>query len=229
MLDQTKLENSLNIYFKNAELLKMAFTHSSYVNEASTEKIESNERLEFLGDSILEMAATIFLYKKFPALPEGELTALRSALVRGNNLALVSEELGLGEHLFLSKGEEVSGGRTKKYILANVAESLIGAIFLDQGYEVAEKFIDTHILSKVGQVFELGLHIDSKSKFQEKAQELENTTPDYRLISETGPDHDKVFQMGVFLNDILVATGEGSSKQKAEQEAAREGIVVKRW
>lgn len=229
MLDQTKLENSLNIYFKNAELLKTAFTHSSYVNEASTEKIESNERLEFLGDSILEMAATIFLYKKFPALPEGELTALRSALVRGNNLALVSEELGLGEHLFLSKGEEVSGGRTKKYILANVAESLIGAIFLDQGYEVAEKFIDTHILSKVGQVFELGLHIDSKSKFQEKAQELENTTPDYRLISETGPDHDKVFQMGVFLNDILVATGEGSSKQKAEQEAAREGIVVKRW
>lgn len=229
MLDQTKLENSLNIYFKNPELLKQAFIHSSYVNEANSKDLESNERLEFLGDAILEMASTVFLYNKFPALPEGELTALRSALVRGNNLAEVSLKLGLGEHLFLSKGEEISGGRTKKYILANVAEALIGAIFLDQGYQISADFITKHILSNADILFEQGLHIDSKSKFQEKSQEIENCTPEYKLIQELGPDHDKVFEMGVYLNEKLIATGKGSSKQKAEQEAAKAGLLAKKW
>lgn len=223
-----ELELKLALSFTDPKILKQAFTHKSFVNEKGN-SIDSNERLEFLGDAVLELASTKFLYDKYPSLPEGELTALRSSLVRGRNLAQVAINLNLGEYLFLSKGEEVSGGRSKNYILANTVEALIGAIYVDLGYQPAENFILTHILANVEEIIEQGLHIDSKTKFQENAQEHLNTTPEYRVISENGPDHNKTFEMGVYVNDELIATGKGSSKQKAEQEAAKEALEQKGW
>lgn len=229
MFDQKILEKKIKFYFKNLEVCRLAFIHRSYVNETNEPNIESNERLEFLGDAVLEFATTSFLYKKFPEKSEGELTPIRSALVRGQNLAKVAEKLDLGSHLYLSKGEDVSGGRKKEYILANVTEALIGAIYLDLGYDKAEQFIHNYILSNLDQIIADKGHLDSKTLFQEKAQNLENITPEYKLISHEGPDHNKIFTMGVYLNDELIASGEGSSKQKAEQDAAQNALVAKNW
>ena len=228
MIDFQKLQDQLGIEIHDEEIYKRAFIHRSYVNENPSIK-NDNERLEFLGDAVLELVVTEELFHKYPDKPEGELTALRSALVRGKTLALVSDNLGLGEHLLLSKGEENSGGRSKSYILANLCEAFIGALYIDQGYAEAEKFIKAYVLVHLDEIVEKGLHVDPKTYFQEMAQEHESVTPEYKLITESGPDHNKSFVMGVYLNDELVAEGEGSSKQKAEIAAAHKCLEVKGW
>lgn len=228
MHDYTKLLEEIGVQIKNQDLLKLAFIHKSYVNEQKGLK-EHNERLEFLGDAVLELVTTEYLFKYYPLKQEGELTNWRSALVKGNHLAEVSRELNLGKYLNLSRGEEHSGGREKPHILANVLEALIGAIFIDRGYRVARKFIDDYILTKLDVIIEKGLHIDGKSLFQEMAQGKVNTTPHYILLSETGPDHNKVFTMGAYIGEELIAKGHGASKQKAEENAATEAIKSKGW
>lgn len=229
MKNYNELEELIKIKFKNLELLDNAFVHRSYVNEHRKEEIKDNERLEFLGDAVLELAATKYLFEKCPEKNEGELTAFRSALVKGKHLAEISESLELGKYLYLSNGEEKSGGREKKYILANVLEALIGAIYVEHGYEMAEKFINTYILTRLDEILEQGHHIDAKSQFQEICQEREEITPYYEVIEEQGPDHDKHFVMGAYINGNLIATGTGSSKQKAEEEAARNALKEKKW
>lgn len=223
-----KLEKMLGIEFKDKSLLDLAFVHKSFMNEYR-EKKESNERLEFLGDAVLELAVTEFLYKTYPHKAEGDLTNWRSAVVKGKNLAQIANELSLGTYLYLSRGEEKSGGRKKNYILANTLEALIGAIYLDQGYEVIHEFISKNILEKLEEILEAGLHIDAKSHFQELAQEKTGITPEYKFIKEWGPDHAKKFMMGVYIGDKKIAEGTGSSKQKAEEDAARRALIDINW
>ena len=223
------LEKKIDIRFTSRELLDTAFVHKSYVNEHKDKKNDHNERLEFLGDAVLELVVTEYLYKNYPGKGEGVLTNWRSALVKGNHLAEISKKLDLGLYLYLSRGEERSGGRKKNYILANTLEALIGAIYLDQDYKTAHTFIDEFILKQLGSILEQGLHIDAKSRFQEICQEVLGFTPEYKLLSDEGPDHSKNFIMGAYIGDELIAKGEGSSKQKAEQEAAAESLRVKKW
>lgn len=223
------LEEKIKINFVNSELIDAAFVHKSYINEHKDRKKEHNERLEFLGDAVLELVVTDFLYKNFPTKGEGVLTNWRAALVQGKHLAEIAIQLDLGVYLYLSRGEERSGGRKKNYILANTLEALIGAIYLDKGYETAHEFIGNFILNKLTSILEQGLHIDAKSRFQEICQEFLNITPEYRVIKEDGPDHDKVFTMGAYIGEELIAEGEGSSKQKAEQMAATAALKAKDW
>ncbi len=223
------LLEKISIKFKKIELLDLAFVHKSYLNEHRNLKSHHNERLEFLGDAVLELIVTKYLYLKYPEEGEGVLTNWRSALVKGKHLAEISVELDLGIYLYLSRGEERSGGRRKNYILANTLEALIGAIYLDQGYKGAQLFAEEFILARLDQILEKGLHVDAKSRFQEIAQELVGLTPDYRFVSEEGPDHEKVFTMGLYLGQEKIAEGQGSSKQKAEQEAAINGLQAKQW
>lgn len=225
----SELEAKINLTFTNPEILDTAFVHKSYINEHRDKKKEHNERLEFLGDAVLELVATEFLFKNYPTKAEGVLTNWRSALVKGKHLAEIASQLDLGLYLYLSRGEERSGGRKKNYILANTLEALIGAIYMDQGYNAANVFINEFILKKLGSILELGLHIDAKSRFQEICQEVLGVTPEYRLIKDEGPDHNKSFIMGAYIGQTLVAEGSGSSKQKAEQEAASAGLKVKGW
>jgi len=227
--DYSNLEVSTGIKFKNEDLVNRAFIHKSYINEHREEGLKDNERLEFLGDAVLELAATHHLFDKCPDHDEGQLTAFRSALVKGKHLAEVSIELGLGQYLFLSNGEEKSGGREKKYILANVMEAYIGAIYLEHGYDIAEKFIEKFILAKLDKIVEEKLHIDAKSQFQELCQEKLDQTPYYQVISEEGPDHNKRFTMGAYIDGELIAEGMGTSKQKAEDQAAANAITKKEW
>lgn len=229
MQNYNNLEKQMKLKFRNPELLENAFIHKSYVNEHRQEKVEDNERLEFLGDAVLELAATKHLFEKCPDRNEGDMTSFRSALVKGKHLAEIAEKLELGKYLFLSHGEEKSGGREKKYILANALEALIGALYLDRGYQVAEKFIDRFILKRLDEIISGGHHIDSKSLFQELSQEKEEFTPYYEVLEETGPDHNKNFIMGAYINGELISKGSGSSKQKAEEEAAKNALKAKGW
>ncbi|MBI4975318.1 ribonuclease III [Candidatus Peregrinibacteria bacterium] len=224
-----KLEKKIGISFKDKSLLEKAFTHKSYLNEHRNENIEDNERLEFLGDAVLELASTKHLFLNYPNKQEGEMTTFRSALVRGNHLAEIGEKLDLGKYLLLSHGEEKSGGRDKKYILANTLEALIGGIYLDQGYTEAEGFIKKFILVELDEITKKGLHIEAKSQLQETCQEKEDFTPYYEVLSEEGPDHAKKFTVGVYIEDKLVAKGEDSSKQKAENKAAQNALKIKKW
>ncbi|PJC36732.1 ribonuclease III [Candidatus Peregrinibacteria bacterium CG_4_9_14_0_2_um_filter_53_11] len=219
-----ELEARLGVTFTDQDLLAKACVHTSYVNEHRDDGLASNERLEFLGDAVLELVTTDALYKQYPSNEEGELTAFRSALVKGENLAAVARDLGLGEFLLLSHGEEKSGGREKNYLLANMFESLIGALYLDRGYEVTREFIDRHILEHIGEIVEKGLYVDAKSHLQELTQEEKGLTPSYAVITEEGPDHNKVFTVGVYVGEELLAEGTGSSKQKAEQSAATNAL-----
>jgi len=205
----------------------MSFVHKSYVNE-SKDKEENNERLEFLGDAVLELVVTEFLYKNY-GNQEGELTNWRSALVCGANLSEIAKRLELSRYLYLGKGEEKSGGREKGYILANTVEAVIGAIFLDQGYKKAHAFINKFIISYLGEILEQGLHVDPKSRFQEISQAKFNVTPSYKLVEESGPDHSKVFVIGAYINDKQFGEGKGSSKQQAEQEAAQDAMDKHGW
>ncbi|MEK7545238.1 MAG: ribonuclease III [Patescibacteria group bacterium] len=223
------LEKKIGLTFKNKDLLKMAFIHRSYMNEHKDGSIGHNERLEFLGDAVLELVVTEYLYIHYPDHDEGEMTNWRSALVKGNNLANVALELDLGKYLSLSKGEEKSGGREKPYILANTVEALIGAIYLDQGYEKVHGFIHQFITRELESIIKEGLHIDAKSLFQEISQERLSTTPIYKVLEESGPDHEKHFLMGAYLSEELIGEGEGTSKQKAEEEAAKDALKNKNW
>jgi len=222
------LETNLGISFKDKSLLTLAFVHKSYINEHPSER-HYNERIEFLGDAVLELSVTQFLYKEYPDQPEGQLTNWRSALVKGKNLARVSKELNLGQYLLLSRGEELSGGREKEYILANTLEALIGAIYLDKGFQVADEFILKNIAQLLDEIIEKGLNVDSKSRVQELAQDRYNLTPTYELISESGPDHDKNFVMGISFGKRLAGEGNGPSKQDAEQSAAQAGLDKMGW
>ena len=185
--------------------------------------------MEFLGDAILELVATDHLYRNHPEQTEGEMTNFRSALVQGKNLALIARDLELGKYLFLSHGEENSGGRDKNYILANTVESLIGAIYLDQGFSTAKVFIQNFILIGLDEIIEKNLHIDPKSRFQEIVQEKMEVTPTYEILKEKGPDHSKKFECGVFIKKKLITTGLGTSKQNAEEDAAKKALIKKGW
>lgn len=222
------LEKELGIEFKNKELLKEAFTHRSYLNENQSFSTSHNERLEFLGDAVLELAVTDYLYKNY-SNPEGELTSWRAALVNSQILSQTSRDLGFNDYLLLSRGEEKDTGKARDFILANCFESFIGAIYLDQGYETAKNFIEKTILKKLPDIIEKGLYKDAKSHFQEVAQEMAKITPVYQVIKEWGPDHARHFVVGVFLGKELIAEGEGSSKQEAEQEAAMRALEIKGW
>ncbi|MEX0931406.1 MAG: ribonuclease III [Candidatus Paceibacterota bacterium] len=222
-------EESLGYAFNDPKLLEQAFTHRSYLNENRNLSVPHNERLEFLGDAVLELVITDFLYREFPEENEGVLTAYRSALVNATLLAEVSEKLGMNNFLLLSKGEARDIGRARQYILANTYESVTGAIYLDQGYEKAKKFIHDSVVPELPRILKERLWQDAKSFFQEKAQEIHGQTPTYVLVGESGPDHDKCFTVGVRIGSEQIATGQGKSKQEAEQTAAREGLNAKGW
>lgn len=226
--DFSLLEKKLSIIFRDKELLQQAFTHRSYINENKSAK-EHNERLEFLGDAVLELAATAFLFKKYPQKNEGDLTAYRAALVNTNTLSRVASDLGFNDFLLLSKGESKDNGRARQYILADSFEAVIGSIYLDQGYEVAYSFIDTYLLSLTEDIVNNGSFIDAKSFLQEKSQEVLSITPVYETVHEEGPDHNKYFTVAVKIGSETIGTGKGKSKQEAEQEAARKALEKKNW
>lgn len=229
MIDFSKFEKTAGISFNDKSLLKQAFTHRSYVNENKTLSFAHNERLEFLGDAVLELVVTEYLYSKYPAATEGDLTSYRSALVNANTLSKVARDLDINEYLLLSKGEAKDEGRARVYILANTIEAIIGAVFLDQGYGATKDFIAKNLFHLIDDIIENKTWLDSKSYFQEMAQEHTGITPSYKTMKEEGPDHDKHFTIGVYLDKELVITGEGSSKQEAEQDAARKGLEKKEW
>jgi len=224
------LEKKLQLEFKNRDLLIEAFCHRSYLNEHPDFPLPHNERLEFLGDAVLELIVTEYLYKKYPEKNEGELTSWRAALVNAKILGELAKELGFNDFLLLSKGEEKETGKARLYILANTFEALIGAIYLDQGYEAAKNFVEKNLIEKkLPEIIEKGLFKDPKTRFQEEAQERMKITPTYKVLEEWGPDHAKHFIVGVFLGDELVAKGEGTSKQEAEEEAAKNALKIKGW
>lgn len=219
----------LDLLFGNLDLLREALTHRSYLNEHRDFAGNHNERLEFLGDAVLELAVTDFLYKKFPSKPEGELTSYRAALVNTVSLAETARALGISDFLLLSRGEAKDTGRARDVILANAFEAVLGALYLDQGFAAAEAFVGKNLYGKIDGIIEKRAYQDAKSRFQELAQEKQGTTPRYETLSETGPDHAKVFTVGVFLNTKEVARGEGVSKQDAEQAAAQAAIDKTGW
>jgi ribonuclease III len=228
-MDFNIFEQSIGIEFNNKDLLKQAFIHRSYLNENKNTKLEHNERLEFLGDAVLELVITDYLYNKYPDKPEGDLTAYRSALVNSNTLSTVAEKLGVNAFMMLSKGEAKDTGRARQFILANAFEAIIGAIYIDGGYDKAKEFVAGQLFGLTDEIIAERKFIDSKSNFQELAQEKTAITPSYKIIKEIGPDHNKVFTVGVYLKDDLVTTGEGKSKQEAEQDAAQKAIELKGW
>lgn len=209
----------LGLAFNDLGILTEALTHRSYLNENRTAG-NHNERLEFLGDAVLELAVTRFLFDRFPNKPEGDLTAYRAALVNTFSLADEAERLGVNDMLLLSKGERKDTGRARQIILANAFEAILGAIYLDQGYEAAEAFLSINLYPKIDEVIAKRTWQDAKSHFQEIAQDRKSVTPTYKTLSETGPDHDKLFTVGVFLGSEKIAEGDGKSKQEAEQAAA---------
>lgn len=224
-----QFETKIGVLFVDKSLLKQAFTHRSYINEHPDAGIAHNERLEFLGDAVLELAVTEFLFKKYPRETEGDLTAYRAALVNTNTLAAAAARLDMNAFLLLSRGEAKDEGRARTYILANTFEAVIGAIYLDKGYGAAERFIAGSLFHLTEDIVKRGLWQDAKSKFQEEAQERESVTPAYQVLRESGPDHDKRFTVGVFLGTQLVAEAEGLSKQEAEQNAAAKALTTKGW
>ena len=228
-IDFKKFEELSGMVFKDKELLRQAFTHRSYINENKGLKFDHNERLEFLGDAVLELVITDYLYSKYTDKTEGDMTAFRSALVNANTCSQIATNLQVNEFLLLSKGEAKDTGRARQYILANTLEAIIGAIYLDQGYEKAKKFILDNFSPLTDEIISSRSWMDSKSLFQEKSQEIESITPSYKTIREAGPDHDKRFTVGVYLGNELVVSGEGQSKQEAEQDAASKALKLKNW
>lgn len=227
--DFQQFAQNAGVTFSDVTLLRQAFTHRSYLNEHRNVDWEHNERLEFLGDAVLELIVTDELYHRFPERPEGELTAFRAALVNTSMLATVGDEIGMDDYLLLSRGEARDTGRARQYILANTFEALLGALYLDQGYTVCRNFVHRVLVPRIDEVVEQRLWQDAKSRFQELAQDRADTTPQYETISEEGPDHDKCFTIGVYLGDEQIATGTGKAKQEAEQAAARNAIEAKGW
>ncbi|MAQ77126.1 ribonuclease III [Candidatus Campbellbacteria bacterium] len=224
-----QFQKALGLSFNNHELLEQAFTHRSYINENKGEELSHNERLEFLGDAVLELVVTDFLFKKYPTIPEGRLTAYRSALVRTESISAAARSMGMNDLLKLSKGEARDEGKARDYILANTFEAFIGAVYLDQGYDAANKVITHNLTETIEMIVKEGLWRDAKSYVQEKAQEMYSETPRYELVSSEGPDHDKNFVMAIFFGDKKIAEGTGNSKQKAQQMAADAAIIKEGW
>ena len=224
-----KIEDTIGIEFKNKDLLVQALVHRSFLNENREFPLAQNERLEFLGDAVLELSVTQYLFNNY-LNPEGELTNWRAALVNGSMCATVARELGLEDYLFLSRGESKDNNtKARDYILANALEALIGAIYFDQGWEMSDQFITRFVITKLPEVLELGLWMDSKSRFQEAAQEIVGVTPTYRVTNEEGPDHEKEFTVAIYLDKEKVAEGKGTSKQEAQTDAADIALKIKKW
>lgn len=227
--DLDKLQRIIGAQFNDLDLLRSAITHRSYLNEHKEATWDHNERLEFLGDAVLELVVTDFLFKKYTEKPEGELTAIRAALVNTVSLAAASEILGVNEFLLMSKGEAKDVGRARQYILANTFEACIGALFMDQGYDAAQMFIAANLFPKTEEIVKKRLWQDAKSRFQELSQEHKSVTPTYETVAQEGPDHDRVFTVGVYLRKEKIAEGTGRSKQEAEQAAAEAAMDAKGW
>lgn len=218
------LEKNLGVKFKNAKLLAKSLTHRSYLNEAKAKDLESNERLEFLGDSILSFIISDWLFRQYPQYPEGTLTNVRSNLVKTEALAQMAKKLKIGEYLFLSKGEKESGGKTNPSLLADAMEAITGAVYLDQSYEGVRSFINDHFQAPLRKLITSGRFKDYKSLLQEKLQAEKKQSPIYKTLKEEGPDHNKIFTVGVFDGKKLLARGKGKSKQSAEGEAAKKAL-----
>ena len=229
MKDLQEFEKIIGTDFKNKETLKQALTHRSFLNENKKIKGGHNERLEFLGDAVLELVITHYLYDQYPDKNEGDMTSIRSALVNATTCAEVAKKLNVNDFLLLSRGEAKDIGRARQYILANALEAIIGAIYIDAGYEKAKDFILEHIALMTEQIVEGKLWADAKSKFQEKAQDIDGATPSYKTIKEEGPRPRQKFTVGVFVGENLIAEGSGESKQDAEQSAARNALKEKGW
>lgn len=229
MKDFSIFEKKVGVSFNDRNLLTQAFVHRSYINENPKFRMGHNERLEFLGDAVLELSVTDYLYRKYPDKTEGDLTSYRAALVNANIISDAAAELGMNEYLLLSKGEAKDTGKARQYILANVFESFVGALYLDQGYKAANKFVGDALFDRLDYIVRKGLFRDAKSKVQEKAQEEVGVTPAYKVLRESGPDHDKVFTVGIYFGDELIAEGRGKSKQEAEQKAATAALKEKQW
>jgi ribonuclease-3 len=223
-MNTNEFQSRIGILFKDDRILKEALTHRSYLNENEDWPYDHNERLEFLGDAVLELAVTRHIFRVFPKMEEGDLTMMRAALVNTKILAKIAEEIRLKEHLSLSKGEGAQGGRAIETILADAFEALIGAIYLDQGYDKAEEFIKDRVLSRIDEIKKQG-YKDAKSVLQEKTQEKIKLIPVYKVMEEFGPEHQKVFKVGVYFGKELAATGEGPSKQEAETQAAKKALA----
>ena len=228
MKDIKKLEDKLGLKFKNQDLLIQAVVHRSYLNEHPDFKIGHNERLEFLGDAVLELVVTEYLYRKYEN-PEGELTNWRASLVNAKMLAEVAQEMDIESYLYLSRGEAKDTGKARHYILANAFESLVGAIYIDQGMPAARRFIKEVLLGRLDEIIEKKLYLDPKSKFQEMSQDKFGITPTYKVLEESGPDRAKHFKVGIYLNEEFVASGDGGSKQEAQVAAADQALKVKKW
>jgi ribonuclease-3 len=225
-----KLQKRLGLKFKNEGLLKQALVHRSYLNEHPNFEIGHNERLEFLGDAVLEIIVTEFLYLNFTKTPEGDLTNWRASLVNAKMLYEIAAEFGVEECLYLSRGEaRDKNKKSRQFILANALEAILGAMYLDQGIAAVKKFVLKNIISKLDDILKNQTYLDPKSHFQEKAQEEKGITPHYQILDETGPDHAKTFKVGLYLEEELIATGTGSSKQEAQVDAAAKGIKKMAW
>lgn len=226
-MDSKKFFQIIGHTFNKEDLLKEALTHRSYLNENNDWPLPHNERLEFLGDAVLELVVTEELFNRFPKEKEGWMTSVRAALVNTVMLSQVADRLNLGDYILLSRGEQKDGnGRAREAIRANTIEALIGAIYLDAGYDAAKKFISSHILSNLAEVIRQNLHIDAKSFLQEKVQAEFKLTPSYSVLEDSGPDHNKTFKIGVYFGDKLIASGLGQSKQDGEVCAARNALEL---
>lgn len=226
--DFDAFQKKLGVKFKNQDLLVQSVIHRSYLNEHPNFRLGHNERLEFLGDAVLELIVTEYLYDSYPN-PEGELTNWRASLVNAKMLSSLAKDLEIEDYLYLSKGEAKDVGKARQYILANAFEAVIGAIYLDGGMAVSRRFIKKNLLVKLPHILEHKLYMDPKSNFQEIAQDKIGLTPVYRVLRESGPDHAKQFVVGVYLGDSKVAEGEGASKQEAQVEAADKALHAKGW
>ena len=228
MTNIEELQEKIGVKFKNEDLLLEALTHRSYINENPAWRLDHNERMEFLGDAVLELSVTDHLYRNYPN-PEGELTNWRAAIVNAGILAKISAKFDLNDYIMLSRGEAKDTGRARQYILANAIEAVIGAIYLDQGYDAADEFIKRFIIGELAEIINQKLYRDAKSRFQEEAQEKVGVTPTYEVMKEWGPDHARNFVVGVYLGKELIAEGEGLSKQEAQQQAAEKALAIKGW
>lgn len=224
MASSDELEKNIGVTFKNKDLLTEALTHRSYLNEYPHWPLPHNERLEYLGDAVLELLVSEELFKKFPNEPEGQLTVFRAALVNYQILAKVAERIGMQKFILMSRGEKKDTGRAREVILANAMEALVGALYLDRGFEAMRPFVDKFVMSNLDEVLKTRSYKDAKSELQEIVQEKMKLTPTYRTLDETGPAHKRIFTMGVYYGDTLIAKGSGPSKQEAELEAAKNAL-----
>jgi len=229
MKDASELAQNLGVKFKNIDLLTTAVAHRSYLNEHPQFKLGHNERMEFLGDAVIELSVTEYLFENYPN-PEGDLTNWRASLVNANTLGELCRDLGVGDYLLLSRGESKDkSSKARLYILANAFEAIVGAIYLDGGMKEADKFLKKYLISKLPEILEKKLYLDPKSRFQEVSQDEFSVTPNYKVLKETGPDHNKNFVIGAYIGDEKIAEGKGTSKHEAQVDAAKNGLDKKGW